>query len=45
MKRYMNMALLYAALAMVGGVFYRSLPNSMASLPKPPWAWYIHTTS
>lgn len=23
MKRYMNMALLYAVLAMVGGVFYR----------------------
>ena len=23
MKRYMNMALLYAVLAMIGGVFYR----------------------
>ena len=27
MKRYMNLALLYAVLAMVGGVFYREFTN------------------
>lgn len=35
MKRYMNMALLYAVLAMVGGVFYREFTKFTASPQKP----------
>lgn len=45
MKRYLNEALLYAVLSLVGGVFYGNLPRSMDLLRKPLWRWYIRIIS
>lgn len=42
MKRYMNPALLYAILAMVGGVFYRELTKSYSFTAKTTLA-VVHT--
>ena len=42
MKRYMNMALLYAVLAMVGGVFYREFTKINGFTAKTTLA-VVHT--
>ena len=42
MKRYMNMALLYAVLAMVGGVFYREFTKFDGFAAKTPLG-VVHT--
>ena len=42
MKRYMNMALLYAVLAMVGGVFYREFTKTNGFTAKTALA-VVHT--
>lgn len=42
MKRYMNMALLYAVLAMVGGVFYREFTKTNGFTAKTTLA-VVHT--
>ena len=43
MKRYMNSALLYAALPWQAAYFTGSSPNSAGFLARPPWQWYTPT--
>ena len=41
MRHYINSALLYAILAMAGGVFYRESTKFSGFTAKPPSLWYI----
>ena len=47
MKRYLNEALLYAVLSLVGGVFYREFTKISTGFvsEKPLWRWYIRIIS